>query len=393
MSQTNIPTVTFQNQGLIDPIAIATFGINAKNDKDTAIGYFGTGLKYAIAVLLREKQTITILSGDQVYKFGLSHYSSRGKEFSVVTMNDKELGFTTELGKNWEMWMALRELYCNAADEEGFMTDEHIEHSPKHTTVVVQGHAFYREYLNRDTVILETKPVLSHKNIHIHPGESKYVYYKNIRVMDLERPSMYTYNLERAMLTEDRTIKHSFLASHMISSALMEINDDKIIEDVILADDLYEEANFDFTQTSVPSETALTTAERYRLNPQLNDSVRLLLRAHNRQLPLTPITINDIQTKQLERAIQFCRAIEYPVDYYPIVITDELRGGVHGLAENDTIYIAPAVFNVGTKYVAATILEEYIHLATGYGDMTRSLQTTLFDAIITLAERIQGEPI
>ena len=54
--------LSFYNAGIINEISITTFGINAKND-DSAIGYFGTGLKYAIAVLLRNGHEIKIKSG------------------------------------------------------------------------------------------------------------------------------------------------------------------------------------------------------------------------------------------------------------------------------------------------------------------------------------------
>ena len=44
--------IIFQNKGLIDVHAISIMGVSVK--EDNSIGFFGTGLKYAIAVLLRE---------------------------------------------------------------------------------------------------------------------------------------------------------------------------------------------------------------------------------------------------------------------------------------------------------------------------------------------------
>ena len=57
-------TIIFENPGEIDPVAIITFGINVK-ESDHPIGFFGTGLKYALAILLREGQPITIQSGER----------------------------------------------------------------------------------------------------------------------------------------------------------------------------------------------------------------------------------------------------------------------------------------------------------------------------------------
>lgn len=59
-----------------------------------------------------------------------------------------------------------------------------------------------------------------------------------------------------------------------------------------------------------------------------------------------------------------------------------------------TIIISKRCFTLGTKYLFSTIIEEYFHLATGYNDLTRELQTYLFDTISSLVENhIVGEPI
>ena len=49
----------FTNPGIIDPRSISTFGVNAKASTNP-IGHFGTGLKYAIATILRNDGSITI---------------------------------------------------------------------------------------------------------------------------------------------------------------------------------------------------------------------------------------------------------------------------------------------------------------------------------------------
>src|SRR4030066_94299 len=49
---TATPTISFQNPGLIPLECITTFGLSAK-DTANPIGQFGTGLKYAISIILR----------------------------------------------------------------------------------------------------------------------------------------------------------------------------------------------------------------------------------------------------------------------------------------------------------------------------------------------------
>jgi hypothetical protein len=111
--------IVFQNKGEIDIRAIKTFGVNSKDNKESAIGYFGTGLKYAIAILLRAGATVSILTGGKMHRFSTEQTKIRNDHFDIVRMNDEELGFTTELGKEWELWMAFREIYSNMLDEDG----------------------------------------------------------------------------------------------------------------------------------------------------------------------------------------------------------------------------------------------------------------------------------
>ena len=35
------------------------------------------------------------------------------RSLDLITMNEKPMGITTELGKKWELWQAFRELWCN----------------------------------------------------------------------------------------------------------------------------------------------------------------------------------------------------------------------------------------------------------------------------------------
>ena len=117
-------SVTFHNPGEIDLRVISTMGVNVKPDNDAAIGYFGTGLKYAIAVLLRHRQQVVVWSGWRRVELTATTETIRGKDFAVVNMRDgdgpwQSLGFTTELGRNWTLENAYRELYSNCKDEGG----------------------------------------------------------------------------------------------------------------------------------------------------------------------------------------------------------------------------------------------------------------------------------
>ena len=92
--------VVFENLGEIDVRAITTMGVSVKQDS-SAVGYFGTGLKYALANVLRNRGKAVIYSGEDVYEFSSESSSIRGKKFDIVRMNNQDIGFTTELGKDY----------------------------------------------------------------------------------------------------------------------------------------------------------------------------------------------------------------------------------------------------------------------------------------------------
>ena len=110
------PVLVFENAGELDPRFLSTFGCSVK-ESDNPIGWFGTGLKFAIAVLLRTGHSIRVLTGTRQLEITTRTDTLRGQSFAFVCVDGEPAGFTTELGKNWELWMAYRELYCNTKDE------------------------------------------------------------------------------------------------------------------------------------------------------------------------------------------------------------------------------------------------------------------------------------
>src|ERR1700676_2593197 len=147
--------VVFENPGEIDAAAIRTFGVSVK-EGDNPIGFFGTGLKYALAILLRNGHSVTVQSGLRKHRFALKDVTIRGEAFKVVTMDRQELGFTTQVGKTWELWMAYRELHCNCKDEGGsvYVADAAPKPAAGVTRVIVSGDDFRHEHDNRSSFIL-----------------------------------------------------------------------------------------------------------------------------------------------------------------------------------------------------------------------------------------------
>lgn len=398
--------IVFENPGEIDVRSISTFGVSVK-EGENPIGFFGTGLKYAIAVLLRTGHKVKIQSGRTVVHFGLSKEEVRGQDFEFVTMaiNDAapgSIGFTTQLGKQWELWMAYREVACNCQDEggKGFHSTSEPMPLAGTTRIIVQGDAFEGVFDNGYQYILADEPSMKLGMVEVRNRVGHDLFYRGVRVMQTNRPGLYTYNLlSQITLTEDRTVKSEWDVYSKISKAWLQCTDSRALNAVLCAGDDYLEAHLDFHGWGVkPSEEFICAVGNIisdRRN-KVNESAMKVWKDATRQV-FTPreITLTKVQLMTLQKALDFCDRIGFHIrDSYPIKIVESLGEGGLGLAEDKTIFIAERVFHLGgTKQLASTLIEEYVHLKHGYADMTRELQSFLFDKLVSMGEEMAGEPL
>lgn len=398
--------IVFENPGEIDLRSISTFGVSVKAG-DNPIGFFGTGLKYAIAVLLRTGHKVSITSGIEVVSFGISSESVRGQPFDFVTMQAGDgpatsIGFTTELGKQWELWMAYREIACNCKDEdgEGFYTTTKPEPLEGVTRVIVVGDAFEGVFDQGHQFILADKPSLTIGTAEVRNRKGNAFFYRGVKVMDLPRPGLYTYNVNAQMtLTEDRTVKSSWEIGQHIAKMVLQAEDARFIREVVTADDAYFEAQLDFHGWGcTTSEAFLRTVgecisdKRSKVN---ETAMKVWKDATKQTCAPTEIVLSAVQQQTMERALDFTKTIGFAVrDAYPIRVVESLGDGTLGMAEDGTIYIAERVFDLGgTKMLAATLIEEYVHLRHGLQDATRQFQDFLLTKVVSLGEEIAGEAL
>src|SRR5260221_7547776 len=251
--------VIFENPGEIDAVLVRTFGVSVK-ESEGAIGFFGTGLKYSIAILLRTGHTVAMQSGGRKHRFALKEVTIRGEVFQIVTMDRQELAFTTQLGRAWDLWMAYRELYCNAMDESGtvFCADQQPAPKPGVTRVIVGGRDFRQEHDKRAGFILTGDPWLNLNDCQVYEGEGRGIFYRRVLVHRLPAGvSRYTYNITRKVeLTEDRTAKYPFLFPRMIAATILSAEDKSFLNDVLGGDKRFFERNLEFADPICGVKTA-----------------------------------------------------------------------------------------------------------------------------------------
>ena len=233
--------IVFETPGLIDIRAFTIMGAHAKPNTDAPIGYFGTGLKYALATIIREGGEVVAFVGRDRFRFSKAQSTFRGSPLETVRMSrlkdgnvketSYELPFTTAMGKNWKPWMAYREMASNTFDEGGSIrTDTEagsflgwygdvgwLNGNEGRTTIVVVLSSFAEAHAYRDDVFLRDG-LRAGKGIQVLPGESDKLWWRGMRVLDLPKPSLFTYNLlDPIELTEDRTLKWEHEARRMIA--------------------------------------------------------------------------------------------------------------------------------------------------------------------------------
>jgi hypothetical protein len=389
----SVDTVSFRTLGLIDPRCITTLGVSVK-EKDNPIGYFGTGMKYAIAIILRNGGKISVWRGEQKIVFSAKTVSIRGANAEIVCMDDAELGFTTQLGKNWEVWQAFRELYCNTLDESGEILSGSVDADEAHTTVVVQLEAFAQCLRDKHKYILQPALIYAGKTAEFHSGGSDAIFYRSIRVMKnySDKPNKYTINiLDHVALTEDRTVQSSGSVFIAIAQSVLKSENADFIEAFITVGRLYAEFELDLDWSHIiPSETFLSVARRVAADSSrpINRSVIEVLTRHKEKPDLIEAELLPSEDSAMQRAIEFCKALKYTVDDYPILIVESLGESVLGQANIETrqIHIAKRAIQLGDLNLAATLIEEWAHIKHNLKDCDRGMQNWLFEQVTRLGD-------
>ena len=376
----------FHNPTPCDIRALTTLGVNVK-ETSSPIGFFGTGFKYALAVILRNGGSVTVRIADGTFRFTTQTEIIRGTPFQTIWMNESPLGFTTELGKRWRPWMAYRELYCNAIDEGGNVSTEPVE-----ATTVIEVQGLDEIHTTRSDFILQTDPIFQTSDLSIHPGQSRRIFLQGIAAMDLEKPTRYTYNIRKRLdLTEDRTIQWAFEAWQEIAKGVAQITDPNLAHEILSSNQAFGEYTIPLDASPVASSEVLEVASSLRWSGGVNPTIRPFLEKHGQQIDPREIPLTTIQKKVLSRARDFLSQAGYPT--YPVIVSADLDKGIRGLAKNGKIYLSVDTLAQGVKYTASTLLEETIHLKHNLKDCTYQMQTFLFDRIISLHEEQIGEPL
>jgi hypothetical protein len=230
--KTKTKWVHIQNDGEIEFGGLHLMGISSKRGDSEKIGFFGSGNKYSIALLLREKIPFKIFSGKKEIKFTTDTVMFRGQTYEQICINGEPTSLTTAMGIDWETWFAVREMYCNAVDEGGAkltVTDKTKGEEGK-TSVFIELTDKLSEFfskidkyilVNKDKMLTESKTEYGNVEVYSSDGKEFVCYRKGIRIMPANSiVSMFSYNFDSIEINESRVYKYEHDVKERIASFL-----------------------------------------------------------------------------------------------------------------------------------------------------------------------------
>ena len=413
--------IKIKNDGMIDPMALTLLGASTKVGDSSKIGQFGSGNKYAIAYFLREKIGLRIFADEDEIKVEVFEKIFRNKMFGVIHINGEPTSITTDMGKDWKLWQAVREIYCNAIDEGGGSFEIVDIINPKsdetHFYLEINSHIeaflgdFDNYFSNKKEVLFECE----HGQILRKSGKAVNIYRKGIRCSDYETHSIFDYNLNTIHIGENRLIKFPWDPEEKIWKLIFSCTNKEVLEGLfhgLDGEDVYEARFSGVTEldASYMSKECVEVLTSLKLVP---DDFRGLLKPEERKshLVIPNKVFKKIRTKlknenvgeafkvykegmyrELEETegqlIVINNALNFLQDsgfYIPYVVKVGAfaNKGVQGCAHGEVIVLSEVNLEKGTTEVINTIIEEYIHIKYGVEDETRGFQTAIITEFIS----------
>ena len=383
MTDTETKKVCFHTNGEIDPLSWEIIGMSAK-DTDNPIGQFGSGLKFAVAILLRTGHAISIHCGTTIHTFGTVSKEFRGKQFQVVTCNGKELGITTDMGGHWDLWMAYRELVSNTMDEGGI----HFAGGPMEdgTSIIVEGDKFHALLSkHNDLFVGDREPLAEGHRIRIYEGNGT-VFYRGVKVGAIEHAGFSYEIMDNLVLTEDRSIKdiHSVYSSILI--AICRLTDKTLIQRILTMPkgkwEQQDDRDYEWTWSSEFEEVV---REIWETSPSVLP--KRVIRQIRSKLPDVEFKALDSEefTAAIEKAREFLQLAGYPVTA-EIKVVENTEANMIAFTHNGQIHLTERSFEKGLFDLVTTLFEEQSHIL-GYEDCSRSFQQYIINQLVTQARK------
>lgn len=420
--------VCFENKGEVPINAFKLLGASSKRGDSSKIGYFGTGLKYAIAVMLRQGIDFKVYSGEKEVKIGTRSTKFLEETVQVMTVNGEKTSITLDAGVDWKPWFAIREIYSNAVDEGGNMvlnvepdgkagyTRIFVDTESQALTDVFQNWGMYFTN-NRQSIYSNSYGTLYDK---MSTAPEFVAFRKGIRVHEQREHSIFDYDLRDVEINESRVAVYGFMVKQSCSELLASSNAECIQRFLDLSknphNSMFVEWNrsfWDYTSTYSFSNDWVDLLSDLRIVPSdyagkyditektiiLPDQlIRKLVSRFGDAINTAGsnkdkfTVLNNIDKKPLQKVLDVFSVAGFHWELDKVDVVRFNDNDILGQAKDGRVLLSSDLFTHANKHLAASVLlEEIVHAKTGYSDGSRELQNYLFNAITNLAKAVANE--
>ena len=394
--------------------ALTLVGASTKRDNNSLIGQFGTGNKFALAYLLRNGHKLRIFSGENELTVTTTKKSLRDQKYDVIVIGGQETSITTQMGKDWNLWQALREIYCNAIDEG----NEELRYQHDVVPKAGETHFYIKKtddiddfFFNKfDDYFSKNKKVLfenEYGQILQKHGEKACIYRRGVRCYDSHMKSLYDYNFFGVTIGEDRMLYFAWDLPNYIYKLLFACDNEIIIKNVLINQKGTLEANVDSSIHNIDiSETFKNVARSLKIVPNnmtgyLKESEKIKFIAVSGYLydKLKPYLSDDNlgesfktyvdglyrdyepseeEVALIDKALAWFKAVDFHIPYIIKTATFDDKDKL-GSIDQETILISDICIAEGYEAIVKCIMEEFIHIKYQCSDETRSFQNSLIN--------------
>ena len=372
--------------------AATTMGVSVK-ETDGAIGKFGTGLKYAIAGILRLNGRVEIQIDRDVYHFEARKSEIRGRDFWIIHCNDQACGFTTELGKHWEPWQLFRELASNTLDEGGRWAAGNALASEGRTVIRVDCRTV-EESEHEEGVFLPKSECLvrSTKGAQVYAGPSKHYYYKGIRAGSFPGGAPVTVDISNGDLSEDRLLDLSRAEVELTYAFRSATHfDESLLLDVMQQSepgDFWNRHTNDYIWRSTTLPPGLLRFMSDRPKFIRHAGLRAVFDEHLRKGGVAKWQAIELSARHialLAMGESVCESVGIdPIPRDKAHFTRDLGDSQLAVTCMDTrhVWFSTKIAAMGQDEFLCGYMEEAIHAMTGFADCTRSFQNMLLSLLV-----------
>lgn len=417
-----------ENKGELDISSLILLGASTKRNDNSKIGFFGSGNKYAIATLMRKGIKFHIFSGEREVDITTEEVSFRDMRFEKIIIDGMPTSLTTDMGPQWEPWMAVREWVSNSIDEgvynvipeaevvsgrDGY-TRFYVEHHESIFDMIENWNSYFT--FEREDALASNKDGKLFPQIDM--DNNVVLYRKGIRCFfDKGVTSLYQYDIPNLEINESRLVDSLFNAEYRVVKFLNTVTNTSVLKKILkeaFTENKWEgrlpwrwgisNLNTSWREAIDNHVIIVDNVSGYYIDIQHSMPCYIvsveMAQQIKRSFPDVKIygmddageslgykdcTTTPKQEYILKEAVRFCEETNYEIGY-PIKIVEFEESSILGRASNNTILLSSKLFDEGKRSVVVTIIEENEHLKTGYKDCSRAFQNHLFNLFLTEKE-------